>query len=289
MAGLQPFAESRKARIATSLKPSRKGFPRIMAVINCTPDSFYSSSRAETEKNAIELCTKALSSGADWIDIGGESTRPGASEVSTEEEIRRVIPVIGGLREASPDALISIDTRNVTVAQAALAAGADLVNDVSGLRDAAMVELVLNSGCGVCIMHMQGEPGQMQEDPEYGDVVLEVSESLLASAQLLVGRGHPPELICLDPGIGFGKRLQHNLDLLRNTSPLRGEDGFSVVLGASRKSLFRDLLGREHASQRLSGTLAVAAFASDAGIDILRVHDVEEHIDLLKTLEELRR
>jgi dihydropteroate synthase len=289
MAGSQPFAESRKARIAAALKPLRKGLPRIMAVINCTPDSFYSSSRTETTNESIELCIKSLTSGADWIDIGGESTRPGASKVSTEEELRRVIPVVSGLREARPEALISIDTRNVAVAQAALDAGADLINDVSGLRDTEMVELVLNTGCGVCIMHMEGIPGQMQDNPEYDDVVQEVTESLLASAQLLVGRGHSPELICLDPGIGFGKRLQHNLELLRNTSPLRGKDDFSVLLGVSRKSLFKDLLGRGEASQRLAGTLAVAAFASYEGIDILRVHDVEEHFDLLKTLEELRR
>ncbi len=289
MAGSQPYAESRKARIAVALKPIRKGFPRIMAVVNCTPDSFYSASRAETEENAIELSIEALTNGADWIDIGGESTRPEASEVSDEEELRRVIPVVAGLREAKPEALISIDTRNVAVARAALAVGADLINDVSGLRDAAMVELVLSSGCGVCIMHMRGQPGKMQENPEYGDVAQEVAESLLERAESLVARGHPAELICLDPGIGFGKRLQHNLELLRNTSLLRGEDDFSVLLGVSRKSFFKDLLGREQVDHRLAGTLAVAAFASSAGIDILRVHDVEEHIDLLKTLEELRR
>ncbi len=287
MASSKPFSESRRAKIAKALKSNGKGAPRIMAIVNCTPDSFHEGSRAEGLSKSIEKSLEAIKSGADWIDIGGESTRPGAIEVSLEEEIQRVIPTIKEIRKLKPDALISVDTRNVDVARRAIDSGADLINDVSGLRDKAMEDLVVSKGCGVCIMHMLGEPRNMQNSPKYNDVVKEVSQSLLNTAERLVERGHPPELICLDPGIGFGKNLGHNLELLRNPDSLRGRFNFSILWGVSRKSMFSEMLGRTETEERLSGTLGVAAIAQYNGVDVLRVHDVIEHIDLLKTISQI--
>jgi len=254
-----------------------------MGILNVTPDSFHPDSRVNS-KNAIEKGLWMWASGADWIDIGGESTRPGAEPVDPEEEIRRILPVIKELRSANPEGLISIDTRRPSVARVALEAGANMINDVSGLRDPEMENLVLETGCAVCIMHMQGEPGNMQSNPNYDDVVSEVYGTLTETADRLVSRGHPEDLICLDPGIGFGKTLSHNLDLIHS----RSDSFYRILWGVSRKSIFKHLLGREESSQRLSGTLAVAAHAMLEGVDILRVHDVEEHSDLLITLATLR-
>ena len=224
------------------------------------------------------------SAGADWVDVGGESTRPGAAPIDSVEEAARVVPVIQALRQANPDGLISIDTRRSDVAAAALDAGANMVNDVSGLRDPAMESLVIERGCAVCIMHMQGEPGNMQQNPTYDDVVSEVYESLISTANKLVSKGHDSAMICLDPGIGFGKNLTHNLELLHS----RGNSDYSILWGVSRKSMFNQLLGREETDDRLAGTLGVAAHAMLEGVDILRVHDVEAHNDLLTTLATLR-
>ena len=288
MVGLVPFSTRRRVMIAKSLRNSKKGLPRIMAVVNCTPDSFHPESRKTSVNSAIEYSIQALKDGASWLDIGGESTRPNSLAIRIEEELARVIPVIEGIRRQNPEVMISIDTRNHEVASAALNAGADLINDVSGLRDKSMFDLVLESGCGVCIMHMLGTPDSMQNDPQYGDVVQEISADLNTTAERLVARGHPPELICLDAGIGFGKRLEHNLDLLRNSDNLRKKHDFSIMVGASRKSMFKDLLGRESSDERLAGTLGVAAHAMQTGVDILRVHDVVEHADLLNTLAALK-
>ena len=256
---------------------------RLMGILNATPDSFHAASRVDLD-SAVTRGLKMWSSGADWIDVGGESTRPGAEPVSTKEEMARVVPVIKALREANPSGLISIDTRRPDVARAALDAGANLINDVSGLRDSEMESLVLERGCAVCIMHMQGEPGNMQQNPEYQNVTEEVYSSLTKAADRLVAQGHDSSLICLDPGIGFGKNMTHNLELLHT----RSNSNYSILWGVSRKSMFAELLGREDTSQRLAGTLGVAAHAMMEGVDILRVHDVEEHIDLLTTLATLR-
>ncbi len=259
------------------------GRPRLMGIINITPDSFHSDSRASLD-DAVARGIEMWDSGADWVDIGGESTRPGAKPVSIDEERNRVVPVITELRKARPEGLISIDTRNPEVAKAALDAGANMINDVSGLRNPEMMDLVIEKKCPVCIMHMQGEPGNMQSSPTYSDVVEEVSQILLDKANELVARGLDQKLICLDPGIGFGKSLTHNLELLHR----RNFSNFSVLWGVSRKSMFRDLLGREKTEQRLSGTLGVAAHAMLEGVDLLRVHDVADHFDLLTTLATLR-
>ena len=256
---------------------------RLMGILNVTPDSFHAASRVDLD-SAIERGLKMWSAGADWVDIGGESTRPGATPVDSVEETARVVPVIQALRQANPDGLISIDTRRFDVAEAALDAGANMVNDVSGLRDSAMRELVVERGCAVCIMHMQGAPGNMQQNPTYEDVFGEVYGSLISTAEGLIERGHNPALICLDPGIGFGKNLNHNLELLHS----RSDSNYSIMWGVSRKSMFNQLLGRERTEDRLAGTLGVAAHAMLEGVDILRVHDVEAHNDLLTTMATLR-
>lgn len=251
--------------------------PLLMGIINATPDSFYSKSR----NGSIERALKMIDNGADWIDVGGESTRPGAERISIKEELSRVLPLIEAL---GGKCSISIDTRNVEVAKAALAAGATMVNDVSGLRNPEMVDLVIESGCEVCIMHMRGEPGTMQDNPTYYDVVEEVNNELLSKARELVERGHSMDKIHLDPGIGFGKGLEHNIALLQSSRDLRP---YSVLWGASRKSMIGQICNQPNTSERLAGSLGVAAHAFYEGIDIMRVHDVREHDDLFKVLTAL--
>ncbi|MBL6884971.1 MAG: dihydropteroate synthase [Candidatus Poseidoniaceae archaeon] len=259
----------------------------IMGILNVTPDSFHEQSRMTTVEQAVETALEMWQKGATWIDIGGESTRPNADYVSVEQELKRVVPVIEALRLRNETGLLSIDTRRPEVARAALDAGADLINDVSGLRDPEMVSLILEKQCGVCIMHMQGEPQSMQQKPSYDDCAQEVSTQLLETARGLIAAGLPAELIVLDPGIGFGKLLEHNIDLLQRHELFRGIEGFSLLWGVSRKSMIGQLTGHDDPNQRLSGTLAVAAMAYYQGIDIVRVHDVEEHIDLLKVLNSI--
>tara|TARA_B100001142_G_scaffold324319_2_gene375825 strand:+ start:808 stop:1674 length:867 start_codon:yes stop_codon:yes gene_type:complete len=271
-------------RISAGLYRNETDACHVMGILNITPDSFHEESRKTTVDSAVKAGLKMWEMGATWVDIGGESTRPNADPVSIEEELNRVIPVILALRNAHSDGLISIDTRRPEVARAALDAGADIINDVSGLRDPEMVNLILESGCGVCIMHMQGTPQTMQKKPEYDDCALEVSSQLLETARGLVAAGHPPECIALDPGIGFGKTHQHNLELLQRHELLRGNEGFAILWGVSRKSIVGQLTGHSDPADRLSGTLALAAFAFQEGIDIVRVHDVQEHIDLFKVL-----
>ena len=199
--------------------------PQVMGIINATPDSFHEAS----QKGTIESALQMIEDGANWIDVGGESTRPGAKPVSIEEEIERVIPII---QEVSKHGKVSVDTRNFEVAKLALAAGATMINDVSGLRDERMVDLVIDSECEVCIMHMLGEPGNMQDNPQYEDVTTEVNGYLLSKARDLVEMGHSMDKIHLDPGIGFGKNLEHNISLLNASNELRP---YSIIWGVSRK------------------------------------------------------
>ena len=183
------------------------GFPRIMGILNITPDSFHADSRIDSVSDALARGKRMVDDGAEWLDIGGESTRPGAEPVSPDDEMQRVLPVVEAIRAALPDIGISIDTRRASVARAALAAGADMVNDVSALSDAEMLDVVVEVGCPICLMHMQGLPDDMQNDPTYGDVVAEVRSSLAASAQSLLDAGIDAERIIADPGIVFGKLL----------------------------------------------------------------------------------
>ena len=277
------LSPNRRDRIVKALRYAAR--PQIMGILNTTDDSFYADSRTMNQE-AVDRGTAMVDAGASWVDIGGESTRPGAEPVSVETELQRVLPVIQGLRSARPDALISVDTRNHTVAEAALEAGADMVNDVSGLRDPAMVEVVLRTGCAVCIMHMQGEPRTMQTEPHYDDVVDEVGAALEQTKRMLVKRGHPADLIVVDPGIGFGKKQHHNLKLLDAGKNLLLGDG-SILWGVSRKSVVGHLTGRADPADRLPGTLGLAAVAHRMKIDILRVHDVEAHVDFFCAMDGL--
>ncbi len=251
--------------------------PQVMGIINATPDSFHAASR----KGDVEMALKMFENGADWVDIGGESTRPGATSISIEEEIKRVIPLV---EEISKSGKVSIDTRHAKVAKLALEAGASMINDVSGLRDSAMLDLVIESQCYVCVMHMLGEPGTMQDDPQYDDVSLEVNGMLISKARELVERGHSMDKIFLDPGIGFGKSLEDNINLLNSNSQLKP---YPIMWGVSRKSMIGQICDQPETENRLAGTLAIAAKAFYEGIDIIRVHDVREHTDLFSTLEAL--
>ena len=266
---------SRKAILA----PSRNR-PLLMAIINATPDSFHKSSRG----GGVEEGIAHFAAGADWVDVGGESTRPGALPITIEEELERVKPLV---RELSKHGPVSIDTRNHQVAKAAIAAGAAMINDVSGLRNPLMFDLVVQSGVAVCIMHMQNNPENMQKSPQYDDVSQQVSTELLNTARRLVDAGHPKELIYLDPGIGFGKDLNHNIQLLQAFDLFRGDEGFSLLWGVSRKTMIGQICDQEDSEDRLAGSLGVAAFAQLNGIDILRVHDVREHADFAKVMGRL--
>ena len=273
----------RRDALSRAIRPNADGLPQVMGILNITPDSFHPESRV-TGQQAIERGIAMFEDGATWVDVGGESTRPGADAVGLDEECARVIPVIQGLKAAHPKGLVSIDTRHAIVAQAALEAGADLVNDVSGLRDPAMMDVVLRSGAAVCIMHMQGTPKTMQHDVHYENVVDDVHGALFTTARALVDRGHPEELICLDPGIGFGKEQHHNLALLEHGADLSDGGRWSVLWGVSRKSVVGHLTGHVYDADRLQWTLGLAALACLRSVGVLRVHDVAAHRDLLNAL-----
>ena len=275
----------RRMRLLNGLHHCNDG-PQLMGIVNVTDDSFFAGSRASVEE-AVERALRMWSVGATWVDIGGESTRPGAEPVTVEEELRRVVPVITTLRARGGDGLLSIDTRHAAVAKAALEAGADMVNDVSGLRDPAMQEVVLAHRCAVCIMHMQGAPGTMQVEPQYEDCVTEVQSELIAAARSLVEQGHDASLILLDPGIGFGKTQEHNLQLLKAGKSLVEGTDYSMLWGVSRKSVIGHLTGQSDPDHRLSGTLGMAMAAHHHRIDVLRVHDVEDHKDALSCFSPL--
>ena len=258
-----------------------------MGILNVTPDSFFSESRVSGVENAVIKAKLMIEQGATWIDIGGESTRPGAETITIDEEINRVIPLISKLRELNPDIMISIDTRNYEVAKKAIEAGADMINDVSGLRDVKMYDYVLDNKIPICIMHMQNNPHNMQNSPNYLDVVNEVSETLIDTTSRLISSGFPQDLICIDPGIGFGKTQEHNVKLLKAGKAILGKNQFSLLWGVSRKSLIGQLCELEKTSDRLAGTLGSSAIAFNYGIDIIRVHDVKENYDLLKVMDSI--
>ncbi len=261
--------------------------PGIMGILNATPDSFHGPSRQASVEEAIVNGLMMIQNGSEIIDIGGESTRPGSEPVTIREEIERTIPIIEGICQQAVHPKISIDTRNVEVARKAIQAGASMINDVSGLRDDAMKNLVLDSGVPVCIMHMLGDPKTMQANPVYSNVVEEVCNKLHQKATELIDAGHPAERICLDPGIGFGKTLEHNIQLLKAHETLRGEHNLAILWGVSRKSMIGQITGHEHSEDRLHGTLGIAAYAQQENIDWLRVHDVQAHTDLLSVMRKM--
>ena len=263
------------------------GFPRIMGVLNITPDSFFEDSRSNNISETIKIAESMIRNGADWLDIGGESTRPGANPVKEEEEISRVIPVIRELRKRFPKVGISVDTRRAKVAALSLEEGADMINDISALSDQNMINVVKQSDCCICLMHMKGLPENMQNNPQYDDVVTEVRRKLNEKVSLLLEEGINQERIIVDPGIGFGKSLEHNLLLLKSGREIIPLSNIKLMWGVSRKSMFSELLGRIEARDRLAGTLGIAAMSKLKAVDIIRVHDVAEHTDLFRAMSSL--
>jgi dihydropteroate synthase len=254
--------------------------PVVMGVVNVTPDSFSDGGAFADAEAAVAHGRALAAEGAGILDVGGESTRPGAAPVPELEEARRVVPVVGGLVAAGTEAMVSVDTSKAAVARAALEAGARIVNDVTALRgDPAMAGVVAESGAGLCLMHMRGEPRTMQEDPRYDDVVGEVKAFLEARLAAAVDAGIAEERVLLDPGIGFGKTTAHNLELLRRLDEIVAL-GRPVVIGTSRKSFLGRLTGRE-VGERVPGTIATNVMALQKGASVFRVHDVAPVRDAL--------
>lgn len=251
--------------------------PLIMGIINATPDSFSGDGLAQDVERAISQARGFVEDGADILDIGGESTRPGATPVGAEEEVRRVVPVIEALREL--DVPLSIDTFKPQVMRAALAAGATLINDINALRTPGALEVAAASDAGVCLMHMQGTPQTMQDKPTYADVVEEVKAFLDARVDLCRAAGIERDRVVIDPGFGFGKTAEHNLQLLQGLERL-AESGYPVLVGLSRKSVLGTLTGRK-VTERVAASVAAAIAAVAHGASIVRVHDVAATRDAL--------
>ncbi len=256
--------------------------PLVMGVLNVTPDSFSDGGSHEDPAKAVAWGERLIAEGAAIIDVGGESTRPGAAELAECEELARVRPVVSRLMaEGAP---ISIDTRHASVAHACVEAGAAIINDVEGFRDPAMVEVAAGCDAGLVVMHMLGDPETMQKAPRYDDVVREVGGFLLAQATVLEAAGVARERIVIDPGIGFGKTLEHNLALLAGL-PVLAELGYPVAVGVSRKRFIGELSGESEPRLRLGGSIAAGLSAVRAGASILRVHDVGATVQALEVLE----
>ncbi len=258
-----------------------------MGILNVTPDSFSDGSRYLNTKKAIRRGQQIEKEGADIIDVGGESTRPGADTVDAAEEISRVVPVIEALSSCS-SLPVSIDTRKAEVAERALSAGAAIINDISGLtHDSRMPQVAADYGAGIVIMHMQGTPETMQKQPRYDNVLAEILDWLKCRAQELAEQGIDPECIAVDPGIGFGKTVEHNLKLLANVKAL-GDAGRPLVIGASRKSSLGRITGRT-TNDRLAASIAALAFCVLHGAHIMRVHDVKESRDAVDVLTSINK
>ncbi len=255
-------------------------WPLVMGILNVTPDSFSDGGLYFDPAIAADAALRMEADGAAIVDVGGESTRPGSDAVPAEEEIRRVIPVIERIRERSGIA-ISIDTRKAAVARAAVSAGAAIVNDVSAMQyDPEMAAVVRDTGAHVVLMHMRGDPKTMQSEIRFEDVVREVREELAARREAALAAGITPERILVDPGIGFGKTLDHNVALLRAVASFR--DLAPVLVGASRKAFIGHLTGKNAGRPRMAGSLAAVAAAALGGAAIVRVHDVAESVDFLR-------
>ena len=260
--------------------------PRVMGVLNHTPDSFSDGGRFTGFDAAFVQIEKMVKEGADIVDVGGESTRPGAADVSLQEELERVLPLIERVH-ARLDVPVSIDTSKPEVMRAAVAAGAVMINDVYALRRPGALETAAGCGAALCLMHMQGEPRTMQENPHYGDVTMEVKAFLEDRAGAAIAAGLPRDRIVLDPGFGFGKDLGHNLALLRRLPELAAL-GYPILVGLSRKSMIGTLLGGKPMEERLQGSVAAAMIAVQNGASIVRVHDVAPTIEALKIASAVR-
>ena len=280
-----PAAQRTKTRVGSlTFGPD----PVLMGVLNVTPDSFSDGGEFFGAKPAVAHAEKMFDEGAQVIDVGGESTRPGSDPVNPEEELSRVLPVIRGILSVRPAAIVSIDTYRSSTAEAALDTGARVVNDVTALGDPKMVGLVAERGCPIVLMHMLGEPKSMQQDPRYEDVVREVRDFLAKKAERAIRAGVEPENVILDPGIGFGKTLEHNLKLLNRLDSLV-ELGFPVLVGVSRKSFLGKITGSDDTKDRLFGTVAANVLAYERGASLFRVHDVRANGEALAVAAAIRR
>ncbi|HRI92263.1 MAG TPA: dihydropteroate synthase [Accumulibacter sp.] len=251
--------------------------PLLMGIVNLTPDSFSGDGLASNIGEAVAQARRQIDAGADLLDLGAESSRPGATPTAENEELRRLLPVLEALSDCGVP--ISVDTYKPTVMRAALANGASMINDIYALRKPGAMAVVADSNCAVCLMHMQGTPLTMQEQPAYGDIVAEVQGFLRTRVSAALAAGITRDRLLLDPGFGFGKTLQHNLELLRRFAEL-SLDGLPLLAGVSRKSMLGTITGRP-VEQRLAGSLAAAVLAAQRGARILRVHDVAETRDAL--------
>jgi dihydropteroate synthase len=256
----------------------------VMGIVNVTPDSFSDGGLFADSETAVAHAARLIDEGADIVDVGGESTRPGAEPVDLDVERRRILPVIEGVRAARPGVPISVDTRHAVVAAEALAAGAAIVNDISGGSDLEMLRVARDVEAGFVLMHMQGEPGSMQVSPRYDDVVEEVHEYLRQQVEAALFAGLGAEQLCVDPGIGFGKGLDHNVALLRSLGRFRDLDA-GVLVGVSRKRFIGALTGVEDPTDRLEGSLAGAVLAAAAGADVVRVHDVRPTVRAMQVAD----
>ncbi len=258
----------------------------VVGIVNVTPDSFFPSSRVSEVEEATRAALQMFDQGAAVVDIGGESTRPGSRELSPTDEISRVIPVVEMIRHERSSALLSVDTRHPETAEAAFVAGASILNDITGLCSERMLDLVSQNEAPIVIMHMRGIPENMQNNPEYEDVVREIMAFLESRAVKAIEHGISKERIILDPGIGFGKSYRDNIEILANIRRFK-ELGFPIMIGHSRKSFIGKILDLP-VEERLEGTLAITAYCAMNGVEFVRVHDVKENIRVIETVEAIK-
>ncbi|WP_218783504.1 dihydropteroate synthase [Clostridium botulinum] len=262
---------------------------KVMGIINCTPDSFYEGSRKNSLEEALKTAERMLKEGAEILDIGGESTRPGSDPVDEEEEIKRVVPVIREIKNKFKDAIISIDTYRANTAKAAIEAGADIVNDISAMNyDENMVKVVKEYNVPVILMHVKGKPKDMQIDPVYENLMKEIHFYFNERIEYCKSHGIAEDKIILDPGIGFGKTVEHNLKIMNRIEELKSFN-LPVLLAASRKATIGKVLGNLSTEERLEGTIALSCLAVDSGLQMVRVHDVKENIRAIRMLESVRK
>jgi dihydropteroate synthase len=259
----------------------------VMGIVNVTPDSFSDGGSYGGADDAVKHALQMVSDGADLLDVGGESTRPGSDAVAPDEELRRVLPVIRGIVSERPDIPVSVDTRKPEVASAALEAGATIVNDISAGADPGMFGLVRDAGAGMVLMHMRGEPKTMQEDATYHDVVADVRGFLGTRIEAAVAAGIDHDHLCADPGIGFGKTLEHNLSILREIGAFQ-HLGVPMLVGPSRKGFIGSLTGTE-VDERVEGTAGVVAWCAAHSVDVVRVHDVKQMVRVVRVVDAIAR
>lgn len=261
---------------------------KVMGILNATDNSFFPGSRVGSVENAVDVALNMIKDGADILDVGGESTRPGSDPVSVEDEIARVVPVIKEIRKRNKDILISVDTYRAKTAEAAIEAGADIINDISAMTfDEHMVEVAIKYNVPVILMHIKGTPKNMQKNPQYDDVVSEVKQFFKDRIDYAVSKGLDRDKLILDPGIGFGKNFEHNMELIRKIDSFY-DLNLPILLAVSRKSSIGEALGNVPVEERLEGTIAVSCFAAMKNVDMVRVHDVLENKRAIKMIEVLK-